>query len=152
MATADIGGKARLYLSHYGAATTTATNATNLFGEVASVSSAVNAGEIDTTAIGQSGNVFQSVIGGKKNATLTLNLNYDGSDTQHDDVMDSIVAGRTHAFRLVHPQETNVISSVTSYVQYAGLISDFNISDDPESKHSADLTVSSVGTILVQNA
>lgn len=151
MATPDIGGKARLYIG-LSAGTTPATESTTLIGEVASVSPAINAGEIDTTAIGQAANVFQSVIGGKKSASLTFNLNYDGTDTEHDTLLDSCIAGTTHLFRLVHPQETNVISSVTSYVEYGGLVNDFNISDDPESKHAADLTVSSVGTITIQNA
>lgn len=139
MATPDIGGKAQLL---WGIATN-ATEATTLVGEVASVSFAINAGEIDVTPIAQSGNVFQFVIGGKKSASITMNLNYDGSDSTHDALLDACVGGVTHMFRIAHPQNTS------KHVECAGLVSDFNISDDPESKHAADLTISSSGIITV---
>jgi hypothetical protein len=140
--TVDLGAKANLQAGTDGSYTP------KPIGEVTSVSVSLAADPIDITPIAQAaGAVFQYMIAGKRSATLTFNLNHDGvNDAYHKYLIDDCILGRSNAFRLGYPQNT------AKYIGFSGIVSSFDISDDPDNKHSADLTINSTGTITIADA
>jgi hypothetical protein len=147
--TPDLGAKAFLKLS--GSATDD--TAVTTIGEVNSVGFNLSAENIDSTAIGQAENaVFGAVIAGKRGASVTFSMSHDGvNDTDHQTLIDNLHAGSSNTFRLYLPQSSTgtAVTESTTYAHFDGIVEAFDISDDPGSKHTADLTISSTGAITV---
>lgn len=139
--TVDLGAKAILQAGTDGSYTLAT------IGEVTSVGVSLTADAIDITPIGQSGtSIFQYTIAGKRAASLTFNLSHDGvNDAYHKYLIDDCLQGRSNTFQIQYPQDTS------KYIQLNGIVASFDISDDPDSKHSADLTINSTGAITVND-
>lgn len=146
--TPDLGAKAYLKLS----AAATDSSVVTTIGEVNRASWTLSAENIDKTAIGQAGtSIFGATMAGKRGASLTFDMSHDGTDTDHKTLIDNLHQGTSNTFRLYLPQSSTgtAVTESTSYMHFAGIVEGFNVSDDPASKHSASLTISSTGAITV---